>query len=453
MIIDLDRGIKGLVVHHKPLTELQLKRLLLIFDEIYITPPSDNDYFLEKGAVCYSYKHYKDGIGVFSVDGFKLREDNKFVPEPNVPKDTLPIANILNYGGEGEDRIGAFEAVVMSNILPLFEKELNKSLETSLLDRFEYAQERQYLKVINYQESDFFTKNGIGLKIAYDYDAIDRRVAKALYPLLVKRTSNPGVMFVPSPPFPELHGIKLFPQVKYESSFDAKNNKLYNYDHQFFSIVAKVNKKLALCGEFNLIPIFIDQHVFNFFMHKAVKSTRNSEEGVNKEWLNNYNIPLFKLSHLLVKSSEVHISDELLKSITIPEIISYKEKCLNELYKLRKELILNLNEVITSEFDLRFTVDADDFLYRKLIPELMKYQEAKNNIFKDKFIKGAMNFSVGALTSSFGLIQGLSPTLITLLGGVSPLLSEAALQLADKVKDKKHKKYENTFAYFLNLKK
>lgn len=258
-------------------------------------------------------------------------------------------------------------------------------------------------------------------------------------------------MSIPSPPFVEMYNTKLFPGVKYNSIFPEKNNKLYDYDRQFLSVVAKVNKKLALAGDFNLIPVFIDQHIYNFFNYKVEKSRNNKEEGVIREWQNTSNIPLFNLSQLLIKASDIHIPDFVIKRLSIPEIVSYRERCLDELYKLRKNLVEDLNEIIMTQHGLHFDREMSKFLYSKLIPDFQKYQNAQNSILQNKVAKWAINFSVGALTSYIGTIQGLSPTLIALLGGTSPLFSDALIQLSDKVRDNKKRHYENTFTYFLKL--
>ena len=99
MQIDLDKGIKGLVIHHQPLTEIQLKRLILIFDEIYFTPPSDNRYFLEKGAICYAYQPLEKGVRIISVNGFELLKQyaEEKVHAPEISSDALAAAFVLSY--------------------------------------------------------------------------------------------------------------------------------------------------------------------------------------------------------------------------------------------------------------------------------------------------------------------------------------------------------------------
>ncbi|WP_018478806.1 hypothetical protein [Pontibacter roseus] len=451
MILDLERGLKCLAVHHQPLTEIQLKRLLLTFDEVYFTPPSDNIHFLEKGAICYSYHPDNLGVAIYSLNGFEMLQQYADVTTPTIPEDSLLTANILSYGGRDKSQTGAYQAIVMSDILPLFNNKINESEEEKLIDRFEYALKKEFIKVLDYKATDFYKRNSIALKIAYDNDAVDKRSAFLLAPLLVKKKREQIKMFIPSPPFVEMYDTKLFPGVKYNSIFPENNNKLYDYDRQLFSIVAKVNKKLALAGDFNLIPVFINQHIYNFFNYKVEKSRNNKEEGVIREWQNTSNIPLFNLSQILIKASDIHIPDYVLKRLTIPEIVSYRERCLDELYKLRKNLVDDLNEIIMTQHGMYFDREMGKFLYSKLIPDFQKYQNAQNSILQNKVAKWGINFSVGAVSSYIGTIQGLSPTLIALLGGTSPLFSEALIQLSDKLRDSKKKQYENTFAYFLNL--
>ncbi|MFD3002419.1 hypothetical protein ACFS7Z_18755 [Pontibacter toksunensis] len=451
MIIDLDKGIKGLVIHHQPITEVQLKRLLLIFDEVYFTPPSDNLFFLEKGSICYSYYPDKNGVAIYSMNGFDMLHHYANVPSPEVSEDKLRVATIHSYGGSENTRVGAYQAVVMSDILPLFNDKAYSKDEDALLNKFELALKRDLLKVLDYKNSDFYMRNSIALKIAYDNDAIDKRAASFLAPLLVKKKREDNKMFIPSPSFPKMYGVNIFPGTKYIDLFPKENNRLYDYNRQFYSIIARVNKKLALCGEHDLVPIFLDQHIYNFFNYKVEKSKKNKEEGVNAEWQKSYNIPLFNLSQISIQASDIHISDSVLRNLTIPEIVSYKERCLLNLYRLRKSFINDLNEIIKSDYGLSFDREVDKFMHSKIIPDLKKYQRAQADTLQ-KIVKGAITFSVGAATSHLGTIQGLSPNLIALLGGTSPLFSEALLQLSDKVRDRRRKQYENTFAYFLKLK-
>ncbi|WP_266204964.1 hypothetical protein [Pontibacter kalidii] len=453
MQIDLDKGIKGLVVHHQPLTEIQLKRLLLIFDEVYFTPPSDNKYFLEKGALCYAYQPIEGGVRIDSVNGYELlkqyAEEN--IHPPEVAPDSLVPASILSYGGEKGTRNGAYQAIVMNDILPLFNSKEFENEEDRLLDKFEYAQNREFLKVLDYKSSDFYVRNSIPLKIAHDYDTIDKRAATFLAPLLVKKKREKGLnYFIVHPSF-SMYGANLFPSIEYKSSFPEKNNKLYDYDRQFLSIIAKVNKKLTLCEQYNLVPIFLDQNIYNFFNYKVEKARNNKELGVVNEWNKSNEVPLFNLSQLIIKASEIHITDSTLRSLTIPEIVSYKEKCLNELYKLRKVFINDFNDLITSGFGYTFNREVEKFMHTKLIPDLNNYQKAQRDILSNEVSKKAIRFSVGAISSYIGTIQGLSPGLIALLGGTSAVFSEEMLQLSNKVRERNKKKYENSFAYFLKI--
>ncbi len=41
-----DKNIDALVIHHKPINEMILKRLILIFDHIHIINPEENNYLI-----------------------------------------------------------------------------------------------------------------------------------------------------------------------------------------------------------------------------------------------------------------------------------------------------------------------------------------------------------------------------------------------------------------------
>lgn len=449
-MFDVDKGIKGSVIHHEPINELQLKRLLLIFDEINFTPPTDNKFFLEKGSICYRYKIERDRKTLYSLDGYKLLEANKHVKEPDIPDGSLAMASVLHLGQKpGES---PFQAIILNDVLPYFKGDEFQNSEIKLFDKFEKAIDKNHIKILDYRNTDFNIKNAISLKIAYDYDVSDPKSVKLLKSLFVNEESKRPNMFIPSPPFPELSDFKYFPSAEYNPHFgNDKNNQTFDYERQFFSIVGKVNKKLALAENYDLMPIIIDDNIHNYYQHKINKSKNNNDENFKEEWNKNYSYELMNLNNLLFKSSNIFIDNDQLKTISIPELIAYKEKCLNDLYNLRKGLFSDINNIVNTNFDSNDISEIDKLIGKKIIPEYNKYQELQNGILS-KTIKKAIRYGVAFGSAYFGFVQGLSPALISLLSGSSPLLAENILQLSDKLNDKKKRKYENTFSYFLNLK-
>ena len=450
-MFDIDKGLKGSIVHHKPLNDLQLKRLLLIFDELHFTPPEDNKYFLEKGSICYRYQIEKDRKILYSMDGHQLLKKYSYLKEPEISDKQLAIASIIRVAQNSKEY--PFDPIILTDVLPYFKGKEFEKIEGRLFDKFEKAINKHHIKIIDYKSTDFYLKNAISLKIAYDFDVNDSDSIDILKPLFVNEISKTPDMFIPSPPFPELTTFKYFPQVKYNSTFRIdKDNLQYEYERQFFSIVAKMNKKLALTEKFNLIPIIIDDSIHNYYQHKIAKSKKNNDIDFNKEWDNSNDYKLMNLNNLLFKSSNIFINDNQLRQISISEILNYKDRCINELYKLRKGIFPEINNIVKTDFNFNDITEINKLIGKKIIPEFNKYQEQQNEILA-KSVKNTIKYSVGIGSAYFGFVQGLSPLLISVLSGVSPLLADNILQLSDKFREKRKRKYENTFSYFLNLNK
>jgi len=258
-------------------------------------------------------------------------------------------------------------------------------------------------------------------------------------------------MFMPSPAFPEMTHFKYFPHVKYNSSLQNNNEgKEYDYERQYFSIIGKVNKKLALSNEYNLIPIFINQRIHDYFRFKVLKSKENEDSVFNEEWKKSYDTKLVNLSNILFQSSNVFLSNDRLETISIPEILSYKERCLNDLYRVRKELFSEVNNIVSSNYTNSDSLEIKAILERKIIPQFSKYQSSQNQVLS-KTLKNITTYGIAYGAAYVGFVQGLSPLLIAALSGLSPKLADDLLQLSGKLDDKKKRKYENTFSYFLNV--
>ena len=108
--------------------------------------------------------------------------------------------------------------------------------------------------------------------------------------------------------------------------------------------------------------------------------------------------------------------------------------------------------LVNTNFTKNDFTEINKLIGRKIIPEFHKYQESQNTILNSS-IKNTIRFAVGVGSAYVGFVPALSQTLISLLSGISPVLTETTLQLSDKLRDKKKRKYENTFSYFLNLNK
>lgn len=448
-MFDIDKGLRGSIIHHKPLTDFQLKRLLLIFDELHFTLPKDNIYFLEKGSISYRYQIEQDHTILYSMDGHRLLNAYSHLKEPELKDGQLAVASIIR--GARNSNIHPFDPIVLTDVLPYFKGEEFQKQEERLFDKFEKAVNKDFIKFIDYKNTDFNITSSISLKIAYDYDVNDKKLIDLAKPLFVDEDTKTPNMFIPSPPLPELTDFSYFPQIRYTSNFDeSEKAKKFDYQRQFFSIVAKINKKLALTEKFDLLPVIIDDSIHNIYQYKIQKSKQNGDENFNDSWESLYNYKLMNLNNLIFKSSNIFIKDEQLKEISIPEILVYKQRCISDLYKLRKGLFAEINNIIKADINSNDLTEIDKLIGGKIIPELNKYQDSQNSIIS-KILGSTLEFSVAVGANYLGFVQGLSPMLISLLSGASPILTEKMLQLSGKLKDKRKRKYENTFSYFLNL--
>jgi hypothetical protein len=436
-IFDPDKGLTGFVVNHEPLTILQLKRLLLIFDQVNLTPPKDQIYFLEEGAICYYYDTIGDHINLYSLNGFEMQEKFKNTQKPSTPENTLTVASILNYGGSKDYNQKPYQAFLLSNVLPLYNGEENKKEEEKLLDVFEKAIETNNLKILDYKKTDFYQKNAISLKIAYEYDVSDSNCIKYVNQLFREEGKKQIDMFLPSPPLPELSGVNIFPKPNFKRFLNNSQKEIDNdFERQYFSIVGKVNKKLALCSENNLIPIFINPSIYNFYQYKVNRAKDNIDLVFQKEWLENYNYSLMNLNNLIFQSSYLYADDKVLGELTISQILSYKERSLDELYKLRLRLATEINSIVSTNYKDLDLKDLQNLIKMKLAPDFINYQKSQNEILS-KILNKTIKYSIGVGAAYLGFVQGLSPLLIAVLSGVSPNLIDDTLALSSKIREKK----------------
>lgn len=451
-IFDPDKGLCGFVVNHEPLKPTQLKRLLLIFDEINITPPEDQVYFLKEGSICYHYDKQGNTIKLLSLNGFHMLETFN-APRPDIPKDSLVAANVLNYGGSIDGKHKPYQAILISDVLPFYKGEEYKKEEEELLNRFDKAIEKNNLKILDYKNTNFYQQNAISLKIAYDYDVSDSNAGNYIKNLFRKEGKSDVNMFIPSPPLPEFAGINIFPKPNYNRVFINSKDELDNdFERQYLSIVGKVIKKLAISSQYNMMPIFINPHIYNYYQYKINKAKNNNDRSFINEWSNNYSHALMNLNNLIIQSSYLYVSDRVLDDLTIPQILSYKERGIDELYKLRLELSKEIRNIASVSSDDLALDEFQNFIKKKLSPDFVTYQKSQNDLLS-KVLNKSIKYSVGVGAAYFGFVQGLSPLLIAILSGVSPNLADDALYLSNKLREKKSKNYENTFSYYLNLSK
>jgi len=59
--------LNGVIISHKPVSEASLKRLLLIFDKVYLLDPEENNFLIPSNVAEYIYSNMKHQLGSYGV--------------------------------------------------------------------------------------------------------------------------------------------------------------------------------------------------------------------------------------------------------------------------------------------------------------------------------------------------------------------------------------------------
>lgn len=445
----LDSGTKVLVVHNKPILYSQLKRLLLIFDEVHTMNPNEHEVFLREGSICYSYNISEEKILITANNGFEILKKFSYLERPSASENQILGAGIIHNGPNQK-------YIIPSDILHLYNGNINKLKLEELFKKFDYAINKGHLKILDLDEGDLNIKSSINLKISYDFDCKNPDLFNALRPTFEHRPNKmPEKMFLPSPPLITLNipGVEIFPNSDYKKPYNYSLYDNYAFEHQYFSSVALILRALTAAGEYNLTPIFIDKNVFNFFKIK-INSIRNSNNPelieLWKKFGSNYEL---SINQILIESSLSLLKDEVISNIPLPQIISYKEKRLDNLYSLRNEISNEIKTYQNLDLSSEKLKEIDKFLNEKLLVNIKIYNQKSFELFEKTIKPKSIKFITGMTSTSVGLLNGIDPFSAALLGGVSPFFVEAGLTLTSKILNQRQKKFFNTFSYFLDLNK
>lgn len=395
-----DRNIEALLIHHKPLNEIILKRLILIFDRIFIIDPKENHYL--------------------------------------IPKDVAKI----DYGRM---------KITQADYGILYNGSTYENIEKQLIDKFDYAYHKGIIRVIDLKAAKFYEKYWLPLRLAYDFDTANKSLitlSKNLFEKNPNATIDSGVirgMFV------EPSGVRIYPTIPEKPSlFSEEEIKKYKYDIQSFSIIGKLNRSLAVCGEYNLIPTFVEQTIAKMFIEKAKIAKNNSENDLKSEFRKIHDMELQEVQYLLYKVSEKILPDEIIQQIPIKDLIIARNNTFHELYKLRRKLLNSIGFLLKSNFDPDFVKEAEKYISKELEPQLKAYY-SKFWKFMAKFTGYEYAFAFGFIGSAIGLIQSLPPLGIAFLSGISATVGSAITNLANYIVKKDKNKFKNSYSYFLNF--
>jgi len=405
----------GLIIHHKPINQNALKRLLLIFDHIYFLDPIENLYMIPTGVAEIDY--------------------------------TFMITELNSYG--------------------FFHKgQRNRIKEERLLNQFDYPISLGIIKILKLQEDNFYQSIWVPLRIAYEFDTANINLLQTLEPLIERnklqgdrpdpREIRAGIPNGPQPPeliknFFNLDKIPVFPTIPETSElFTPEDQNRFHSDIQIFSIIGKLDRALVVCDKYNLVPIFLNEQIAKAFVIKFEIAKANKESNL-KEAFNKINsIQLPNVQHFLLRMSEILISNEVLQKIPVKELITARNNTFEEFYKLRRRIIESYHFLSQNSFDENFIRVVEEYIQKDLQPAFDDY--------KSKFwsrlaagLKVSLSITFGALGTTIGVTQSLSPLAIAFLSGTTATIGNYVSELANYIVKKEKDAFRNSFSYFLKL--
>lgn len=395
-----DKNIDALVIHHKPINEIILKRLILIFDHVHIINPEENHYLIPDEVAKINYNKMK---------------------------------------------------IILSNYGILYNGNIYKKIENQLIDKFDYAYHKGIIRIDDLKAGRFYNKYWLPLRLAYDFDSANKSLIDLSKNLLEKNPNAKIDSGILRGGFIQPSGVNIYPDIpEVPDIFSEEENKKYKYDVQSFSIIGKLNRSLAVCGEYNLIPVFIDSTIAKMFIKKCEIARGNLETELNSKFKGTNNIELQNVQYLLYKMSEDILPDKIITEIPIKELILARNNTFQELYKLRRKLLSSITFLAKNKFDSNFIKEAEIYINKEFEPQLKEYY-SKFWGFIEKFIGYQSVFTLTFIGSSIGLMQFLSPLEVAFLSGISATVGTAVTKLSDYIVKKDKKKFKNTYSYFLHF--
>ncbi len=393
--------LKGIIISHKPIKEASLKRLLLIFDEIYFIHP----------------------------------EQNKFL---------IP-ANVCNIKFQNME-------MQMAEYGVFYNGEKYRQKEELLLDKFDYAFNKGIIRVLDLNIRKFYEKNWLPLRLAYDFDTGNADLLNNFLPLTIKDEKFTCENEIMRGAFISPSNMKIYPDIPPLISFhNEEENKRYNLDHQLMTISGKLNRSLAVSNEFNLIPIFINDNLSRAFSQKIEIAKKNNEENLKNEFIKQHRTSLENVQFLLHKISEIILLDEIINEISTKELIYARNNTYQECIKLRRKLIKTISFLSETEFDEEFIDEVNKYIRQEVEPIVNEYQKKFLESI-NQFLNYAIPFGSTILGSVIGVQQNLSPMAIAYLGGISGAVGKVTSELSQYILKNSAKNFNNTFSYFMNLK-
>lgn len=392
--------LNGIVISHKPISETSLKRLLLIFDKLYFLHPSENNFL---------------------------------IPD-NVAK--------MNFG----NRI-----LQMAGYAVMYNGENYRIQENKLFDKFDYAVNKGIIKILNLKARQFYESNWLPLRLAYDFDTGNAQLLNNFLPLTIRSKDIIRSNGILRGAFISPANVKIYPDIPEQVSFfSAEENKQFDLDHQLMSIAGRLNRTLATCQDYDLIPIFINENLARAYSYKIELAKTNKDIELNDLFFKEHQKKMINLQFLLHKISEIILPDEILNQISVKELIYARNNTFQECIKLRRKLIKAIYFLNATEFDDKFIDEVNKYIRIELEPLVQMYYSS----FIEKinsFLKYSLTFAGSVTGAVIGIQQNLSPMGVAYLSGISATVGGVTSNLTEYILKNRYKKRINTFSYFINL--
>ncbi len=397
------KNISALVISHKPISMTSLKRLILIFDSVYFLNPKENLYL------------FPDNIA-------KIYYPQKRM-EIHHPK-YLPFVNGVEF----------------------------QKQEERLIDEFSNAVKSDIIGVLDPVATGFYSKFWLPLRLAYEFDTGNMRIIK-LASNLVEFNQNLKIQDgIARGLWASPNGGDFYPKIpEVPKIFDSEIEKKYNCEAQMLSIVAKLNRALALSAKYNLIPVFANETLAKIYLTKAENISKSSNSPPQREFQMIKQMPLANIQYCLKRISEEIIPDEILQKIPLKELIKARNNTFHELMKLRRNFNNSIFKLSNMDFSENSLQEINCFIEHEFLPDFQKYKAS----FLER-IKTALRitspFISGAIGAGLSLANNLSPLETVFLTGASATVGNYCTNLTDYVSSPRKKIFRNSFGFFLNLK-
>lgn len=245
-----------------------------------------------------------------------------------------------------------------------------------------------------------------------------------------------------------------------EQAIKAKANNddgiaLVDFDVAYSLVL---NQALLISNQYQLFPVTDDAGVHNSLIRKCERFT--AERQIIGSIFRRRVVDLYKISLLTINAVSRVIPDQALAALSVEDLISYREANLKQLCRFWNKMLELASELSESPNSEKFAEQVGRIIESKIVPEITQLQDALTDSFQKMFsgaIAKLISHTAKALapaipTISLAAIYGLTPAQIVGLG-VSSLLTGIGITLPGVVSEIEKQKQlkRSSFAYLLNV--